>query len=392
MSEKTVIDEIIDALLGKKTAQQTSELLEQIQKERALFDLFRNAGLSVSADDLQARARLRPEGILSKLEKVDLIDLIETINLIKNIDHIGTIDTITNIANLQSGTITLLDKITQLDRLNPSLREYELNGGFETGDFTNWANTTCSISSVEKHSGSYSAYGVYASGVKQYFPAIQMKEICKCEMWAKGQIGSQLLFRMGREYPSLIAYDYMHTFTSTNWEKLDWYASYKDSIDPLEVFNLIAVGTVAGSGTVYFDDILLQVAFNAVIDYIKEADGRQDLQFKDIDVTFATAGSSEIIPTPASGGLSMNIKVYAYCLRKDNATTVYFLEGASGRKFAKDNAAGIVDMSLFHPIVLAPNNALNLYSSGKCGVMGWLQYKVESMHNVDARQSGQGYP
>jgi len=399
MSEKSIVDEIIEALKGKKTLQATNELIEQLKNERALFDRFRNAGLTATTEDLQGRARLRPEGILSKIEKVDLIDLIEKINLIKLIEeitHIGTIDKITTIDNLQHGTLTLLEKIEQLDRLNPSYdRQYCLNAGFETGTLANWANTGCAISGVEKHSGAYSVYGDYPDGIAQLFPAIQMNQIRKFECWAKGQIGDRVTLRLENQslasrFPMTWAIDYTHTFTATDWQKIDWYANKVTTVDPYFPFvELEVLFLKAGMATAYADDILLSVVHNSMIDYVKEADGRQDLQFKEIQLTFAVAGAQEIIPP---SNLNTRIKVYAFYLRKDSATTVYFLEGASGRRFGNDNASGVVQANLFHPIVCAPNNALNIYASGKCGVIGWIQYTVEDTHNVTDRDSGQGYP
>ena len=148
----SLIDDIRKALQGEKK----SEFLGQILKEKALYDALREAGLTVVAEDAQARALQRPFGVLSKVQKIDLVDLITEITTIKTlevlaeitniqnlesldlidrialIDSITNIDTlanITNIANLQSvdlidtitnvGTLNLLNTIGQINKINP---------------------------------------------------------------------------------------------------------------------------------------------------------------------------------------------------------------------------------------------------------------------------------
>jgi len=92
----SLLDDLKKILEKKKTAspQEQNQFMEQLKNERALFDRFKNAGLPITADDLQGRARLRPEGILSLIEKVNLIDLITKIT------EITTIKTLENLTNV----------------------------------------------------------------------------------------------------------------------------------------------------------------------------------------------------------------------------------------------------------------------------------------------------
>jgi len=98
----SLIDEIRKALKGEKK----SEFIDQILKEKALYDALKEAGYVPTTEDVQERARLRPEGILSLVEKINLVDLISEITTIKNI---------ANIAN--TANVDLIDLINRINEI-----------------------------------------------------------------------------------------------------------------------------------------------------------------------------------------------------------------------------------------------------------------------------------
>ena len=377
MSEKTILDEIIEALKGKKTLQATNELIEQLKNERALFDRFRNAGLTVTTEDLQGRARLRPEGILSKVEKVDLIDLITRIALISEITHIGTIDTIDKINSIDNfGDFTQLYKIVRIDKLNPSEAvERIVNGGFETGDGTGWVLTGATITSAEKHSGTYSCTFVQNNGILQYtcegasgrFLGSQIKT---WKLWAKGTIGKTLTIRLHVDSFDLLEGTY--TFTTSNWEEIDVLALITP--DPDDLYYATAYINFSLGTQVWVDDITLTISRNVVIDEVKSMRGREDLEFKPISYTFGAAGYYEVLPLY----LSKRHKIYAYGIRISSARDTYFVEGTSAtRQFGHDNTTTPRTFAFLYPFVCAEGTALQFYSSGTGAILGWIQYITE---------------
>ncbi len=68
----SLIDEIRKALKGEKK----SEFIDQLLKEKELYDALKKAGITVNAEDTQERAVLRPYGVLSKVQKIDQVDSI----------------------------------------------------------------------------------------------------------------------------------------------------------------------------------------------------------------------------------------------------------------------------------------------------------------------------
>lgn len=179
MSE-SLIEEIRKALKGKNK----NQFIEQILKEKALYDALKKTGITIQAEDTRERAVLRPYGVLSKVQKIDQIDLIELIKKIteittlktletlsevtniKNVESIDLIDQITQISELTTlqtlsevtniknvESIDLIDQITEIQKISRikdvpfmNIENYINNGGFETGDFTGWRKVgNCTI-------------------------------------------------------------------------------------------------------------------------------------------------------------------------------------------------------------------------------------------------------
>jgi hypothetical protein len=109
-----LLDDIRKALEGEMK----SEFIDQILKEKALYDALHDAGYSIVVDDVQARARQQPYGILSKVLKIDLVDLITEITKIKSIDLVAVITDIMNVASVDLiDRITLIDAITDISNI-----------------------------------------------------------------------------------------------------------------------------------------------------------------------------------------------------------------------------------------------------------------------------------
>ena len=100
------------------------------------------------------------------METIKTINTIENVDLIKEITNVKKVDEISLIDNITSiGTLNLLDQINTINSINairqacfrPSL---VLNGGFESGDLSNWKDLSSSVSVVTTYAfdGKYSAF------------------------------------------------------------------------------------------------------------------------------------------------------------------------------------------------------------------------------------------
>jgi len=111
-------DSLFDEIRKRLKGERKSEFIDQLLKEKELYDALRQAGLTVQAEDVRERARQRPMGILSLVEKINLVDLITEITTIKTLQVLAEV---TNIKNLESldliDRISLIDKITNVDTL-----------------------------------------------------------------------------------------------------------------------------------------------------------------------------------------------------------------------------------------------------------------------------------
>jgi len=110
----SLIDEIRKALKGEKK----NEFIDQLLKEKELYDALKKTGITIEAEDTRERAVLRPYGVLSKVQKIDQIDVVELINKISEITTLKTLQTlseVTNIKNIES--VDLIDEITKIENI-----------------------------------------------------------------------------------------------------------------------------------------------------------------------------------------------------------------------------------------------------------------------------------
>jgi len=96
----SIVDEIIEALKGKKTPQEKSQIIDQILREKQLYETLKSAGLTLTPTEATERARLKPEGIMSLVEKVNLIDLITKITEITTIKTLEKLNLIVEITRI----------------------------------------------------------------------------------------------------------------------------------------------------------------------------------------------------------------------------------------------------------------------------------------------------
>lgn len=262
-----LLDEIRKALEGEKK----SEFIDQILKEKGLFDALHDAGYTIVVDDPQARGMQRPFGVLSKVQKIDLIDLIELINRIKLIDEITLISTIATV-----GSMTLLDRITQLDKIHPDPSfEAVTNGTFETGDFTGWTQAGASITDQFAHSIPYSAF-MYECWLRQDFTTpIPKSAISSAKFWANNVNAYQ---------------PHSHSYK----------IGYSDSTEDLIVFI-----TTSPSNEFEAFDILSNIADGKSVSYIKfEGDTGQPYCLDDVSIIAEGAHTviDRIVSMPAVTG------------------------------------------------------------------------------------------
>jgi len=397
MSEKSIVDEIIEALKGKKTLQATNELIEQLKNERALFDRFRNAGLPATTEEVQGRARLRPEGILSKVEKVDRIDLIDIINDIKLIDlitRIQTIDTITNIGNM-----TLLAEIDKLNKINPEddvvialpvvSRAGSQNwGSVGSEPFLNVADGTSYIG-IDSPNNIYSGQYQFADLPTDALAIVSVILRLRVKH-AYPLTGRELIVYIGSSTKNLF-------ITTSDWayltvditDILDTVAKVNDA--SLEVRN--AWSTPSYTGCIDYAELLVTyTGARTVIDKVKEIVSmppvtqatrtnlkaqpeREDLLFKRFSNIFAGAGDYAILDAVAD----QKHKVFSYGFRVSADIEACIRDGTSNEKqVGLDDKMGFREQSLFNPFMGTVNTALNCRAEGACTVKGWIQYITEA--------------
>jgi hypothetical protein len=143
----SLIDDIRKALQGEKK----SELINQILKEKALYDALKEAGLTIVAEDTHERARQMPYGILSKVMKIDLVDLITEITNIENIegisyiawlDRIRTIDLITKLSQLD--IVDVINSIKNIDKIQAITEIGKISAFGEVGTLLPFSKTVTS--------------------------------------------------------------------------------------------------------------------------------------------------------------------------------------------------------------------------------------------------------
>lgn len=251
-----LLDEIRKALESEKK----SEFIDQILKEKGLFDALHDAGLTITALDPSERGLQRPFGVLSKVQKIDLIDLIELINRIKLIDEITLISTIATV-----GSMTLLDRITQLDKIHPDPpSEAVTNGTFETGDFTGWTQFQAYVSTQLPHSIPYSVH-MYECWIRQDFTTpIPKSQILSAKFWAVNF----------NSYPP-----------NNHWYKI----GYSDSTEDTILFI-----TTSPSNEFEQFDILSNIANGKSVSYIKFLGDTGQTYFLD-DVSIIAEGAHTVI-------------------------------------------------------------------------------------------------
>lgn len=96
----SLIDNLIKALKNSNKNEK-AQFMNQLLKEKELFEALKNAGLSPNVSDPQEKATQRPYGVLSKVQKIDEVDLIDLINKIVEITTVKTIETIQNLQNIE---------------------------------------------------------------------------------------------------------------------------------------------------------------------------------------------------------------------------------------------------------------------------------------------------
>jgi hypothetical protein len=72
--ELGLIDEFL-AKLTKVKPKEQADFIQQLIKEKTLYNALHDAGYSVAIDDPQTRARQQPFGLLSTVHRIDTVDI-----------------------------------------------------------------------------------------------------------------------------------------------------------------------------------------------------------------------------------------------------------------------------------------------------------------------------
>jgi len=390
----SLLDDIIKALKGEKK----SELINQILKEKALYDALKEAGLTIVAEDTHERAREMPYGILSKVQKIDLVDLITEITNISNIDLIDLITEITTVKNIESvdlidliTRIALIDNITNIESIDlidaittigaiDKIKEMPaqafspiLNKGFETGDFTSWivdpAGTGHSptILTDTSFAGKYSAKLTDADGgIKQNFLLPIHTNCIKSASVLITCAGD--IFHLGGGWLNFTKYYSDSTIEDEDLElpaeaiNGDW-ATLELPLTANKFLVAIWLKYTSGNGEYL---ILDEVDFMPVTETLETEKGTV--------MHFSKAATSDLV-TPAAG---KKVKVWSafYSCQDDIVTELRFK--TSGNVVLALPTLGSVGMELKRTEILgAANEVLEIYLSGAGTVKGWISVSDE---------------
>jgi hypothetical protein len=377
----SLIDDIRKALQGEKK----SEFLSQILKEKALYDALHEAGLTVVAEDVQARAREQPYGVLSKVMKIDLVDLITEISLIDNITNIGTLNELNTIGtinkiNPSATENVVIDRIAKIDDITNIGRIQNLDVGFVrvspiqnprfTSGFEGWINfdPVNTIIEDDQYFGKRVKMSNTPYGVVQYLFVSSniFRTFC---LWAfkPDPNGSDL--RCTINYTDGTYTSVILTLTT------DW-AKYTVALDVGKIINRICIELVNTLATAYFtmpslvDENIREVK-QATRTNLKVQNEREDLVTKSWDLT---AGTSTLLS--AVSGQRHKVYGWDYEADTDGANEFSATIGGVTVKFGRRKTKGVHAMGLPHPIVCDVNTALSFVSAGNTTLS--LRYVTEA--------------
>jgi len=373
----SLLDDIRKALQGEKK----SEFLSQILKEKALYDALHEAGLTVVAEDVQARAREQPYGVLSKVMKIDLVDLISEISLIDNITNIGTLDKINDVSLIESITnisnIDFIGKIKEIVFANfqsQIMRNYDFSYGL-----TYWTYNPTNVSTID--SNGYCDIPQTNGFIRQKtlpFYASQLGFLIKMKTLrpiASGTTNVRLYIYFTDATNEQITFAITDSFdeyyyVGTTGKRIQWIeldnqdATYHIKVAFLsavlisdQVANLLNPHPVTATQTTRTN--------------LKVQNEREDIVTKSWDLT---AGTSTLLS--AVSGQRHKVYGWDYEADTDGANEFSATIGGVTVKFGRRKTKGVHAMGLPHPIVCDVNTALSFISAGNTSLS--LRYVTEA--------------
>jgi hypothetical protein len=359
----TIIDEIRKILKGEKK----TEFINQILKEKALTDALRQAGFTPSPEDAQERATERPFGVLSKIQKIDQLDLIKLVETIQKINQID------NIANL--GTLNQINRIQQINSITqayfrPSLI---LNGGFESGDLSNWKDESYSVTVVTTYAfdGKYSAFlPTNMQGFLVQYVNVPTNIVDSIICYWKSDIGT--------EKKLIILVHYTDGTSTEGVFSASWLGMWTRCAivpDANKVIDYIGFTTYSASDYGWLDavDIILNGQIQpkqTVRTDLKVQIEREDLITKSWDLT---SGTTTLLS--AVSGKRHKIYGWDYEVDADGITEFSASIGGTTVKFGRRKTKGVHALTLIHPIICDVNTALTFQSAGNTSLS--LRYITE---------------
>jgi hypothetical protein len=377
----SLIDDIRKALQGEKK----SEFLSQILKEKALYDALHEAGLTVVAEDAQARARQQPYGVLSKVMKIDLVDLISEISLIDNITNIGTLNLLNTIGtinkiNPSATENVVIDRIAKIDNITNIGRIWNLDVGFVrinpiqnprfTSDFEGWINPDPANIIVENDS----YFGrrvkmsntIYALAQCLFVSTNIFRTLCLLAFKSPTN-GSDINYNVSYTDGSMTA----GTFTLTNsWQ------IYTVTLPVGKIISTIYFGLTSTTGIAYLTlpclvDENIREVNQTTRTNLKVQNEREDLITKSWDLS---AGTTTLLS--AVSGKQHKVYGWDYEADTDGANEFSATIGGVTVKFGRRKTKGVHAMGLPHPIVCDVGTALNFISAGNTSLS--LRYVTEA--------------
>jgi len=359
-------DSLFDEIRKRLKGEGKSEFIDQLLKEKSLYDALKKAGITVEAEDTRERAVLRPYGVLSKVQKIDQVDLISLISEITTIKTLQVLAEVTNIKNIEN-----IDSIENIKSIgNVPVYQNPIRNPFFLSGLSDWSYQNVTL--IEHSDFHYSA-NINDGYLMQYLTA-KTDDYDTLVFWgAKSMVG-------GVDVDYIIAYTDGTSTSGTQVLGTIW-SAYSITLSAGKIIKYIRFENSGGTSGIAFPQLLPSLNVNNLLNphpikqttrtNLKTMAEREDLLLKSVDVT---AGTTTIL-NAVSG---QRHKIYGYDYEADADGTNEFICTVNGTtcRFGRRTTKGVHAKTFVHPIVCDVNTALQFVSAGNTKLS--IQYKTES--------------
>lgn len=368
-----LIDEIRKALKGEKK----SEFIDQLLKEKSLYDALKKTGITIEAEDTRERAVLRPYGVLSKVQKIDQIDVVELINKISEITTLKTLETLSEVTKIKN-----IENIKSIG--NAPIFQNPVRNPFFLSGLSDWSYQNVTLTEDDN----FHYHATINSGYLMQYLTAKTDDYDTLVFWgAKPMVG-------GVDVDYIIAYTDGTSTSGTQVLGTTW-SAYPVNLPTGKIIKYIRFENSGGTSGIAFPQLLPSLKIlnphpvsqsgtwniNNLLNphpitqttrtNLRTMGEREDLLLKSQDVS---AGTTTIL-SAVSG---QRHKIYGYDYEADTDGTNEFLCTVNGTtcRFGRRTTKGVHAKTFVHPIVCDVNTALQFVSAGNTKLS--IQYKTEA--------------